>query len=194
MTLSSNTSCIDIKFSTIGLEIGESNPQIITEDDIDELMNEGQDTNQLIDKQVLIFSHSSRLFKKIRKLDKISDQELLRSLDSELNQEMVFTAGQNSGQSGSFFFFSHDKRLIIKTMRNDESKDFLKSLESYYQHLKENKDSLLCRIYGLFTIKMENVDPVKIVLMQNTLKIQEMENLVHVFDLKGSTWKRITKK
>jgi hypothetical protein len=34
--------------------------------------------------------------------------------------DMVFKAGEGAGRSGSFFFFSHDKKFIIKTMTNQE--------------------------------------------------------------------------
>ena len=143
---------------------------------------------------MLIFSHSSQIFKRIRELDNLSDEKLLQSLDIFKNKEMVFKAGQNSGQSGSFFFFTHDQELIIKTMRYDESFDFLKSLDSYIEHLEKNPNSILSRIYGLFTIKMKNVIPVQIILMQNTIKIKKKQDILHIFDMKGSLYKRKTKK
>jgi len=33
---------------------------------------------------------------------------------------MVFKAGLGAGKSGSFFFFSHDSKFIIKTVKDDE--------------------------------------------------------------------------
>jgi hypothetical protein len=44
---------------------------------------------------------------------------------------MVFKAGQGAGASGSFFFFSHDRRFLIKTMTSGELKLFLKLLPDY---------------------------------------------------------------
>jgi hypothetical protein len=41
---------------------------------------------------------------------------------------MVFKAGEGAGRSGSFFFFSHDRKYIIKTMTQSE-------LDLYLQHL-----------------------------------------------------------
>lgn len=90
---------------------------------------------------------------------------------------MVFKAGQNSGQSGCFFFFSHDKKFIIKTLRNDEMKTFLNALPDYYRHLVRHGRSLLSRIYGMYTIKMSHLEPVNIVLMQNTMRINNDANV-----------------
>jgi hypothetical protein len=101
---------------------------------------------------VVILAHSSDTFQKIRELDRISAYDIDASLNCELNKEMVFKAGQNAGQSGSFFFFSHDRRFIIKTMRGDEISVFLSYLTGYHQHLVKNKRSVLARIYGVYTI------------------------------------------
>ena len=42
---------------------------------------------------------------------------------------MVFKAGEGSGQSGSFFFFSNDKRFIIKTLRGKEKRNLINMLD-----------------------------------------------------------------
>jgi Phosphatidylinositol-4-phosphate 5-kinase len=42
------------------------------------------------------------------------------SFDVEKNRGMVFKAGQGAGKSGSFFFFSHDNKFIIKTLKGNE--------------------------------------------------------------------------
>jgi hypothetical protein len=43
----------------------------------------------------------------------------------EANRHRVFKAGEGAGSSGSFFFFSHDNKFIIKTISNDEMKKML---------------------------------------------------------------------
>ena len=75
-------------------------------------------------------------------------------MSPELNRDMVFKAGEGAGASGSFFFYTHDRRFIIKTMTKEELKVFLRLLPYYELHLKENRDSLISRIYGVYTIKM----------------------------------------
>ena len=39
---------------------------------------------------------------------------LLESLDINKNRNMIFQAGEGAGNSGSFFFFSKDNKLLIK--------------------------------------------------------------------------------
>ena len=45
---------------------------------------------------------------------------MLHSLNIEKNREMIFKAGEGSGGSGSFFFFSKDNRFLIKTINKRE--------------------------------------------------------------------------
>ncbi len=45
-------------------------------------------------------------FKKILLIDGINENILLESLDINKNRNMIFRAGEGSGNSGSFFFFS----------------------------------------------------------------------------------------
>ena len=109
------------------------------------------------------------------------------SLSPKVNRDAVFKAGEGAGRSGSFFFFSHDRKFIIKTMTSTELKLFLGFLPYYIEHLKKNPNSLLGKILGVFTIKAEKIHEVHVMVMENTLRIKETNNLKYVFDLKGST-------
>ena len=64
----------------------------------------------------------------------------------------MFKAGEGAGRSGSFFFFSFDKKFLIKTMNDNEMAVFTGMLPSYLNHFMKNPDSLLARIYGIFTV------------------------------------------
>jgi len=84
----------------------------------------------------------------------------------------VFKAGLGAGASGSFFFFSYDKRFIIKTMSDTELKLFKGRLgTNYFRYLEKNPKSLLARIYGIYTVNIENFEPVNLILMDHSLKI-----------------------
>jgi len=55
-------------------------------------------------------------------LDGINYKVIAKSLNPNKNRDSIFSSGEASGASGSFFFFSHDKRFIVKTMSNEELK------------------------------------------------------------------------
>jgi hypothetical protein len=58
------------------------------------------------------------------------------SLSPKFNRDMVFKAGEGAGRSGSFFFFSHDRKFIIKTMTEQELDLFLEKLTAFKDHLR----------------------------------------------------------
>lgn len=116
-----------------------------------------------------IISHAEEEFLQIMQLDGITPKEIMKSLNLEDNITSVFKAGEGAGQSGSFFFFSRDKRFIIKTLRGTEMQRLLNMLEGMVLHFTKTKNkSLLARIYGMYTIKSNVFAPLNIIVMQNT--------------------------
>lgn len=57
-------------------------------------------------------------------------------------------------------------------MYEDELKIFLEALPAYCEHLTANPDSLVARIYGVFKVKMEDLVPVNLLLMANTIRVK----------------------
>ena len=98
---------------------------------------------------------------------------LHQSLSPKYNRDMVFKAGEGAGRSGSFFFFSHDKKFIIKTMSKSELNLFLKMLPRLAEHYKTVPNSLLSKFFGVFTVKMSGINAVHIMLMENTLRLKK---------------------
>lgn len=117
-------------------------------------------------------------------MDAITGEQIRESLSTEKNHKSVFKAKESAGKSGSFFFFSFDRRFIIKTMNTSEKKVFIDALPSYLLHLKTNPNSLVARIYGIFTVEMEDIEAVDLLLMANCADCGRL--IENVFDLKGS--------
>ena len=115
------------------------------------------------------------------------------SLDPEANRKMVFKAGESQGKSGSFFFFSKDQRFIIKTMTDDDFDAWCRIQKHYFKHVQTNENSLLARVYGVYSIRMEDQKPVKLVVMENGIRGAKREDILGIFDLKGSMVNRLVK-
>ena len=90
----------------------------------------------ILDKEVRVEGFFIKNFGRLRHQDGVSDSIVDQSLDPVINRSNVFKSGEASGASGSFFFFSHDKHFIIKTMTASEKKFFLtKFAKHYFYHL-----------------------------------------------------------
>jgi len=74
-------------------------------------------------------------------------------------------------------------------MTENDLRAFKSLFKDYVRTVSERKNSLLARIYGVYTVKMRDMVPVHLVLMGNTKKSID-SNIVHVFDLKGSLLNR----
>ena len=67
---------------------------------------------------------------------------------------MVFKSGGGDGRSGSFFFFTYDNRFLIKTASPGEKRLLTNLLDPLNKHIQnQQNNSLLARIYGLYTIQ-----------------------------------------
>ena len=108
-------------------------------------------------------------FAKIFGMNRLSMTLMEKSLAPEFNRKQVFNAGEGAGKSGSFFFFSHDRKYIIKTMSKDEIDVMIKILPSYIEHLRKTPNSLIAKIFGIFTIEKDGFGKVHVMLMENTL-------------------------
>ena len=70
-------------------------------------------------------SYAPKLFRYIRAMDRISEYDIMNSIKLEQNKMQIFKTNENQshgsgGKSGSFFFFTEDKKYIIKSMTEKE--------------------------------------------------------------------------
>lgn len=134
------------------------------------------------------------VFRELRALFGLDPADYLMSLTSKY----ILSELNSPGKSGSFFYFSRDYKYIIKTIHHSEHKHLRKILKRYYEHVKQNPDTLISQFYGLHRIKMPYSFRSKIkyrkiyFLVMNNLFPPHLQ--IHkTFDLKGSTWGRYTK-
>lgn len=86
----------------------------------------------VMETKVDVTYHKMELFKNM--FSDYSDfnlKSLHNSLCPKYNREMVFKSGEGAGRSGSFFFFSHDRKWIIKTMTKGEKSLYLSKIEKF---------------------------------------------------------------
>ncbi|KAK9316024.1 hypothetical protein V1524DRAFT_394697 [Lipomyces starkeyi] len=121
------------------------------------------------------------VFRHLRQLFRLDPADYLISLTSKY---IVSELG-SPGKSGSFFYFSRDYRFIIKTIHHSEHKFLLRILKEYYNHVKDNPNTLISQFYGLHRVKLPYGRKIHFIIMNNLFPPHR--DIHQTFDLKGST-------
>lgn len=121
------------------------------------------------------------VFRHLRALFRLDPADYLMSLTGKY----ILSELGSPGKSGSFFYFSRDYKYIIKTIHHAEHKFLRKILKDYYQHVKDNPNTLLSQFYGLHRVKMPYGRKIHFVVMNNLFPPHR--DIHQTFDLKGST-------
>ena len=91
------------------------------------------------------------------------------------------------GKSGSFFYFTRDFKYIIKTVTDEEEKFLQKIAYRYYDHMKNNPNSLIVRFLGLHKVRLAKEQRfITVVVMENIFYNTEQFKMNERYDLKGS--------
>ena len=195
----------DIKLHVSSSQLGESllKPKADAEDsnldisnnfsNIKESVNStlNNDTNSK-GEDAIIIEYLPDVFNELRKDDEITDDVMIRVFSPSKNKSAIEKMSESKGKSGSFFFYSHDRKFIIKTISSDERKTLLDIFHDYFNYIKEHKTTLITKIYGVYTLVIKNASSVNIILMQNLFGCSPI-HIQRMFDLKGSTVQRKTK-
>eukprot|EP01132_Coremiostelium_polycephalum_P011101 gene11101-13581_t len=126
--------------------------------------------------------YAPKVFRKIRELSKVNSADYMISLT-----QSTLTEEPTQGRSNSLFYYTSDKKYLIKTITGTEFEQLRLILPNYYFHLQQNPDSLIVRFYGLHYISPSKMKNTYFVVMQNIFENMEMDE---IYDLKGSTLHR----
>ena len=127
--------------------------------------------------------YSGTMFARLRAHWHVQEKQYLASMAN------LHGGQEGEGKSKMLFFKSKDERYVIKTVKEYELEEFLHLAESYCFHMLMNKDSLLCRFFGLYRIRARGFGN-KIVIVMNNAFYSPLGKPLRVYDLKGSTHKR----
>lgn len=132
------------------------------------------------------------VFRELRMFFGLDPADYLVSLTSKY----ILSELNSPGKSGSFFYFSRDYRFIIKTIHPAEHRHLRRILKDYYNHVKNNPNTLISQFYGLHRVKMPiyygNIKRRKIYFIVMNNLFPPHRDIHRTYDLKGSTLGRFT--
>ena len=140
-------------------------------------------------KGIIVKKFASEVFLGVMQKFGWSVDQILNSLCPSQNSKV--SVDQSSGKSGSFFLSTSDQKLSIKTISRSERKLMMRFLKDYANHVNTYDRTLLCRIFGVFSINVPGITIIDIILMENVF--QGPKPLI-LYDIKGSTTGRTSVK
>ena len=189
----SKASLVQVKRKTI-IENNADEKKKKRTDFLEKSLKDEQKVNNVTNFKISEYSHE--LFNNLRSLHKISYQDFYESFDIQKNFELNLSNSKDlKSKSGSVFFFTYDNKFLLKSASNSEIYTFSKCFHSYFDYFfKEYQTSILGRIFGVYTIQVENYKKINLILMENVMRYINNDNfLLHrIYDLKGSTYNRFT--
>lgn len=153
------------------------------------------ETKLVISEEVEVTEFAPQAFSALRALDGYSQEALKAALEIQASSKFSEQdhGEQGGGRSGSFIFRSSDQRLLIKTMSEADFRAFLRVQRAYFERVQNDPASLLARIYGIYSVQVEDQRPVRLIVMENVIRNAGPETVLGIFDLKGSSVDRIVK-
>lgn len=124
--------------------------------------------------------YAPRVFRSLRHWFGVDDETYMMSMLSKGVSEI--STAETGSKSGQKFLISADGRYFIKTITKNECKFFRKTLPKYYLHVKEDRNTLLCRFFGMHRVKPGGMH---LIVMCNIFDTDRI--IHHRYDLKGST-------
>lgn len=147
---------------------------------IEELIIEKRNDNRSIGPRtegVVFKDFAPHVFRRLREEAKISSVSYRNSLQQTTKEQV------SEGKSGAFFYFTQDRKYVVKTLSKEELKFFLSILPAYYTFMKRNPDTFITRFFGCHGLTMYG-KTVFFVVMQSVFATSQQ---IHErFDLKGS--------
>ncbi|OQR95942.1 phosphatidylinositol-4-phosphate-5-kinase (Pi-PIPK-D8/GPCR-PIPK) [Thraustotheca clavata] len=126
---------------------------------------------------VVFYDYAPHIFRYLRSCAQISNASYRDALQ-QTTQERV-----SEGKSGAFFYFTQDRKYLVKTLTHEELKFLLSILPKYVTFISAHPDTFVTRFVGCHALTMYGKTVFFIVMQSvfNTpLQIHER------FDLKGS--------
>jgi plasmid maintenance system killer protein len=110
------------------------------------------------------------VFHILRKIDGIKLDEYKDSLSPVKNKDKITQSFASGGNSDNPIIFTHDRKYLLKSISRSEKDMLMKILPEYHLRMKEAK-SFLCRVYGLYSIMINNKEQSYVIVMKNMCDI-----------------------
>ena len=165
------------KYSDNDEEVAEKNEKLMIEaeynnykinrseilKDLDLSLNEDIKVLEEANIDIEVTEYNSSIFKKLRRLEGLNEDKII-----EMFQPKKGTNQLIHQVNDSFYINSSNKLLMLKKVKREQIINFQnKILPELYEYFSNHPNSIICRIFGFFRIKIEQNEDVYMALTYN---------------------------
>ena len=139
--------------------------------DLDLLINEDKFVLEQKEINIKLKVYNAKFFKKMREIDGIKEDQIIRTIQPKNVSANLIRTFKN----GSFYINSTNMQYILKIIKPDKisyynEKIMKNGIDTY---LEKNPNSLICRVYGLFQMQIDDKKIYHLALMDNVYEFLE---------------------
>ena len=137
--------------------------------DFDLLMNDDIKVLKETNFNIEVTEYNVNLFKKLRRLENLDEDKII-----EMFQPKNGTNDLIQLNNDSLYLCSTNKLLLLKQIKREKMINFQENiLPHLYDYFSNNPNSIICRVLGLYKIKIEQNEDIYMALTYNICKILE---------------------
>lgn len=121
-----------------------------------------------------VTEYNTSIFKKLRELEGFNEDKIISMFQPKKGTNQLINKINDT-----FYINSTNKLLMLKQIKKESLFSFQRNiLPSLYNYFANHQNSLICRIFGLYRIKIDNQDDNYMALMYNiTESLESIDNL-----------------
>lgn len=139
-----------------------------------------------------ITEFAPELFHLLRVKNGIHFEHIYDSFSIERNFDLkIADTKEFLGKSDSIFFFSSDNKFVLKSISENNFLSLIHRMKDFFEYFtRKHEDSFLVKIFGAYTIEIDDDEKVNLILMENLFASLVDNTILRIYDLKGSKHNR----
>ena len=141
--------------------------------DLDLLINEDKFVLEQEEINIKLKVYSAKFFKKLREIDGLDEEQIIKAFQPKNVTENLIKKIKDD----SYYINSINKQFILKNLKIEKINYYQQKImnNGIDTYLENNQNSLICRIYGLFEIQIDDNKIYHIALMDNIHEFLEYD-------------------
>ena len=141
--------------------------------DLDLSLNDDIKVLQETNIDIEVTEYNVNIFKKLRRLENLDEDKIIEMLQPKYGTNDLIRQKKDT-----LYISSTNKLLVLKKIKREKMINFQKNiLPNLYDYFSNNPNSIICRVFGLYRIKIEQAEEIYMALTYNIYESLGSDNV-----------------